>query len=215
MTSTRARRARMLGNLLIASSFAAVLWWAGTMLYGAVQQRSLGGGLPHAAAATEDVVTHERPAFEVEGWEREDGAYWRGLDEGGAFGRLVIERMDLDRVVVKGASRTALWKGPGWLEDTELPFTTGNAAISGHRTTWGAPFWSIDTLRPGDTVDLYSPFRRYRYEVEWTRVVRPGRSPLLTHTSEPSLTLTACEPKYSAAKRIVVRCRLVGIRRLP
>ena len=65
---------------------------------------------------------------------------------GGVFGRLVIERMELDTLVVKGHTRAVLKKGPGWIDYTDLPGPTGNAGISGHRTTYGAPFRRLDEL---------------------------------------------------------------------
>lgn len=147
-------------------------------------------------------------------WETQDAAYWIGLDEGEVFGRLVIERMGLDAMVVKGTSRTSLKRGPGWIDYTDLPGPTGNTGVSGHRTTFGAPFRRLDQLMPGDTIDLYSPYRRYRYEVVRVFAVRPDQVEVVETTVEPQLTLTACHPPFSAAQRLIAQASLVEVRRV-
>lgn len=76
------------------------------------------------------------------------------------------------------------------------------------------PFGRLDVLAAGDTIDLYSPYRRYRYEVVRTFVVTPDRVEVIAHTEEPMLTLTACHPPYSARQRLIVQARLVDVRRL-
>ena len=69
-----------------------------------------------------------------------------------ALARLEIPRMELDRIVVEGATADALTKGPGHFPETPLPGQLGNAAIAGHRTTHLHPFFDIDKLQPGDEV---------------------------------------------------------------
>lgn len=204
---------RAAGNVFIVAALAVAAYVPATWLRTGLSQRSLLAAAPpsmRTAAAEVDAG----PVLDFEGWEREDRAYWTKLERGGVFGRIVVPSIKLDRVVVKGTSSAELRRGPGWLAATDLPGAEGNAAISGHRTTYGAPFWSLDKVRPGDVVYLQSPFRRYTYVVEASRIVRPGRSALLSHTVKPTLTLTACHPRYSAARRIVVTCRLREVRRL-
>jgi len=67
---------------------------------------------------------------------------------------------------------------------------------------------------PGDTIDLYSPYRRYRYSVTGTVIVRPDQIEVVAPTEHPSLTLTACHPPYSARYRIAVQAELVEVRRV-
>ena len=43
------------------------------------------------------------------------------------------------------------------LPETPLPGQEGNAAIAGHRTTYGAPFNRIDELKPGDEIIDHDP----------------------------------------------------------
>ena len=69
-------------------------------------------------------------------------------------------------------------------------------------------------LGPGDTIDLYSPYRRYRYVVESTEAVTPQHTEVVSHTVDPQLTLTTCHPPYSAKFRLIVHAKLVDVRLL-
>lgn len=177
------------------------------------EQSELRSGVPEGMYAT--VVVEQGPALDFEGWEEEDAAYWDGLKPGEAFGRLVAADMELDSVVVKGVTRTDLKKGPGWIPYTDLPGPTGNVGVSGHRTTYGAPFRWLDRLDPGDTIEFFSPFRRYRYRVRRVFSVTPDKTEVVASTDEPTLTLTACHPPYSARLRLIVQADLVEAKRIP
>ena len=148
------------------------------------------------------------------GYETQDLMYWRQVAAGAPLGRLVIPRMELDVIAVKGADVADLWKGPGWIEQTDLPGPTGNCGVSGHRTTFGHPFGRLDVLGLGDTIDLYSPYRRYRYVVESTESVTPDHTESVSHTVDPQLALTTCDPPYSARFRLIVHAKLVDVRLL-
>src|SRR4051812_38525375 len=116
------------------------------------------------------------------------------------------------RVVVEGVDHEDLKKGPGHYPKTALPGQIGNMVISGHRTTYGAPFSNLDRLRPGDVVDLQVRYRTYHYRVSGTRIVSPDQSGVLLPVPDrpgvkPTsrlLTMTTCNPKFSAAQRMVV-----------
>ena len=165
-------------------------------------------------SATVPQVDSTGPVLDFGDWESTDKAYWDGLAEGGVFGRMVIERMSLDAVIVKGVAVADLKKGPGWVTYTDLPGPTGNCGISGHRTTYLAPFRRIDQLEVGDVIDLYSPYRRYRYTVTRAFTVTPDKVEVFDTTEEPTLTLTACHPPYSARYRYIIQADLTGVRRL-
>lgn len=119
---------------------------------------------------------------------------------------------DYSRVVVEGVGRDDLKKGPGHYPGTALPGAVGNSVVSGHRTTYGAPFSNVDRLRPGDVIDVQVRYRTYHYRVTGTRIVSPdAREVLLPVPYQPGaaakdrlLTLTTCNPKYSAAQRLIV-----------
>jgi sortase A len=115
-------------------------------------------------------------------------------------------------VVVEGTSLEDLKKGPGRIVSSARPGELGNLVISGHRTTYDAPFADLDRLRPGDAVVVETRDTWFTYRVTGTRIVAPtavevtlpvpGR-PGVEPTSSV-LTLTTCHPRYSARQRMVV-----------
>src|SRR4051794_9694202 len=56
------------------------------------------------------------------------------------------------KVIVEGVGHEDLKKGPGHYPGTALPGQLGNFVVSGHRTTYGAPFNHLDWMKPGDAV---------------------------------------------------------------
>jgi sortase A len=118
-------------------------------------------------------------------------------------------------VVLDDVSVGDLQQGPGHYPGTALPGRPGNFAVAGHRTTYGAPFFHLDVLRRGDEVFVTDRRgRRFRYRVARQRVVAPndvwviGDDPL--GNGRPTLTLTTCDPRFSAAQRLVVHAQLVS-----
>ncbi|MDP8987259.1 MAG: class E sortase [Actinomycetota bacterium] len=128
---------------------------------------------------------------------------------GEAVAVLRIPKMEMEKVVVEGVSVADLRKAPGHYPQTPLPGQPGNAAIAGHRTTYGAPFWDLDQLRPGDEILTRTAQGEFRYEVDRTVVVGPAQIEVLDPTEEARLTLTTCHPRFSAAQRLVVSAVLV------
>jgi sortase A len=159
-------------------------------------------------------VIESGPTLDFDGWETEDEAYWQAQEAVDVFGRLVIPKMELDVLVMGGVTPSDLRSGPGWIDWSDLPGPTGTCGISGHRTTYGAPFRRLDELSEGDTIDLFSPYRRYRYRVTRSLVVRPDQVEVVAPTERPSLTLTACHPPYSARYRLAVQADLIEVRRI-
>jgi sortase A len=130
--------------------------------------------------------------------------------DGEAAGRIEIPRIGVDDVFVSGVSVRDLKRGPGHYPDTPLPGEAGNAAIAGHRTTYGAPFKRIDELEPGDEILTTTVQGTFVYRVRETFIVRPSQSEVLDPTTVNQLTLTSCHPRYSARLRIIVVADLVG-----
>jgi LPXTG-site transpeptidase (sortase) family protein len=127
----------------------------------------------------------------------------------GALGRLTAPSIGLDVVFVSGVSRKELKKGPGWMPDTALPGTAGNTVLSGHRTTYGAPFRHLDDLTAGDRVTLELDGVQHVYEVRDSFVVAPGDTWVAAPTTGVRLTLTTCHPEGSDRQRLVVQAELV------
>jgi len=142
--------------------------------------------------------------------------------EGEPLARIVMPDINVDWIVVEGVSVEDLRKGPGHYMSTANPGQAGNAAIAGHRTTYGAPFHRIDELEPGDPIFIATAQGHFEYRVigyDETRrrggdlgyfIVDPSETQVLDQGDENILTLTACHPKYSARQRIIVQAELVG-----
>ena len=94
-------------------------------------------------------------------------------EDGAAAARMVIPKIGVDKIVVEGVSRKDLQKGPGHYPETPLPGQSGNAAIAGHRTTYGAPFHRVDELVPGDEILVTTVQGSFTYEVIGTEIVTP------------------------------------------
>lgn len=117
--------------------------------------------------------------------------------------------------VVEGTSLEHLKRGPGHYPSSDEPGGAGNFAISGHRTTYGAPFYHLDQLQDGDEIHVLDRSgREWVYIVEEQRIVAPtelwvvGDDPLAT--GRPTMTLTTCHPRFSAAQRLIVFATLRG-----
>ncbi|MEO3810421.1 class E sortase [Sphaerisporangium sp. B11E5] len=144
------------------------------------------------------------------------------LDLGDAVGLIRIPRLghDYEFAVLEGVDPADLRKGPGHYPGTAMPGEVGNFVVSGHRTTYAAPFNRLDELRRGDEIVVDAPAGRYTYRVSSTKVVdpanigvtapvpgRPGKRP-----AKAMITLTTCHPEYSDRQRLIVFGVLSGTR---
>jgi len=132
------------------------------------------------------------------------------LGRGKAAGRLKIDRIKADYVIVNGSDPASLRKGPAIYDDVPFPGAPGTTAIAGHRTTYGAPFRKIDKIRRGDQLVVEMRYGTFTYEVEKTQIVKPTALEVIRRVSYDRLVLSACHPLYSAAKRYIVFARLVA-----
>ncbi|MCE5190537.1 MAG: hypothetical protein LLG08_02030, partial [Actinomycetia bacterium] len=117
---------RVLGNVFLGVAIGLLGYYGLTNLVSWLDQAKLRGQLERfggvSASTPGDIaVRADGPALDFTGWKAEDQAYWQGLADGGVFGRLVINRMRLDSIVVKGVATSDLKKGPGWVTYTDLP----------------------------------------------------------------------------------------------
>ena len=136
---------------------------------------------------------------------------------GDALGIIAIPKIGVNQVFVVGVDVDDLRKGPGHYPTTQLAGHEGNSAIAGHRTTYGAPFGDLDQLAVGDVIDIATVQGKFTYRVTEQRVVNPNEVSVLDPTPDPAraghqlatLTLTTCNPKYSAAERLIIKAQLV------
>lgn len=198
---------RSLGELCITAGLVLLLFvtyelW-GTGRYTQEQQDVLGRELLEEWRDTGD-VTRERVK----------------LGSGMAMIRIPRLGDDYRYVIIEGIGTEDLRRGPGHYPGTALPGKTGNFVISGHRTTYSAPFERVGELRKGDTILIDTRDMQFEYEVTEQRVVSPSAvevtAPVPLHPGEKPtkrmMTLTTCHPKYSAAQRLVIFAELADRR---
>lgn len=127
--------------------------------------------------------------------------------------RAVVRELELS---VFSGKNTPLLKryGLGQVPYTEnlqnvSPGGEGTAAITGHRTTSGAPFRHIDRLRPGDAIIVSSRGMTQEWEVVRSVTVLPSAvEAIRSRPGTRSLVILACNPPFSAAERLIVYARL-------
>lgn len=217
----RSRRVRAASAVLIASGLLAladaaitILWQEPvTAVIGLVQRSQIDRHwlsyrfAPLSAAEQriiDSVDLRQRVAFLARREERE-------LATGDAAGRMSIPSLGASFLFVQGTDASSLEKGPGHYPSTALPGLGRTVAIAGHRTTFLAPFRHLDTLRPGDRVVLTMPYARFVYVVQYHRVVDPTAWWVTRNVGYERLVLSACDPLFSAAHRLVVFARLQSV----
>lgn len=126
-------------------------------------------------------------------------------EAGGLLGRLEIPRIGLSAMVVEGDGAADLERAVGHIPGTALPGERGNAAFAGHRDTFFRP---LAAIHPGDMMSIATLQGTYRYQVEFTRIVRPTDVSVLYPTGQDTLTLVTCYPFHyvgAAPMRFIVR----------
>lgn len=139
--------------------------------------------------------------------------YWpeEPVAMGESFAFLSIPKLGIDGLVVyEGVDTETLNKGPGHMGTTPVPGQPGNSVISGHRTTHGRPFFDFDLLAPGDRVEVETSTGVHVYEVRETQIVLPTDVWVTNDRPGGWLTMTTCNPKFSARERLVVFAELVA-----
>lgn len=132
------------------------------------------------------------------------------LPDGEIVGKLVMPSIAAEHIVLAGSNPATLKQAPGVWEHGAIPGSPGNATISGHRTTYGAPFRHLDDLSEGDRIIFQRPGKPDAvYEVRGTMSVAPTQVSVTHPTPGVRLTLTTCEPVGSASQRLVVQAELV------
>lgn len=123
--------------------------------------------------------------------------------------RVVIPKIDVDAIVVEGASHKQLKIGPGRIKTTAIPGENGNSVITAHRDTF---FRHVYELTKGDQILIRRKGEILKFEVTGKKIVRPDDLSVLKQTPDPTLTLITCYPTYyigPAPERLVVTSKLV------
>jgi sortase A len=238
MTRAHGKR-RRLGTILVVAGLvlvaygATVLFWRDpvTDVYARWKQHQLAAALEDTFAAESStyaswqqaLAIRDTRAFDIPGeQERLQAArlavaaaaneLHRKLKLGKALGRIEVRRLGLKAVFVHGTRwGPDLSRGPGHFKETSLPGVGRTMAIAGHRTTFGAPFRHIDSLRSGDAIKLSLPYATFHYRVFKHKIVDNSDWSIIRDRGFDTLVLSACHPLYSAEQRWVVFARLVRV----
>lgn len=182
---------KALGRLLIGIGLAMIVYYFGTSVYTFFVQKDLQAKWRKQIS----VVGNAPGGKQVETTE---------TFSDGIFGRLLIPKLGLDVIVLEGTDPATLTRGPGHIKTTAMPWEGANTAISGHRTSYGAPFARLDLLRRGDRMELLTARGRFVYRVDGSAVVKPTDLAVIGRNFKKRLTLTTCDPPASAVRRLAV-----------
>ena len=134
----------------------------------------------------------------------------RQVKNGALVARLSINRLKRHWIVVEGAGKNELRRGPGHVIETAFPGMDGNCVIAGHRDT---QFRILRDVKLGEMITLEAGGRRYVYRVITRATISPTDTSTLRPTPIPMLTLITCYPFYyvgPAPKRFVIRAELIS-----
>ncbi|MDQ4096220.1 MAG: sortase [Actinomycetota bacterium] len=224
---------RVLGKFLISVGVGFLLFVAwtlwGTGLYTAQQQDRLREELSRL------------PEIEPEEKTSKDGREFVGPGEsfdpdlGEPVFALSIPAIDVSDVVVQGVGEEELKLGPGHYPDcapgvpeglcTDFeevwPGEAGPVIVSGHRTTYSEPFGELDKLRAGDEIVTDTRWGEFTYKVrdieirpapvKLSEILSPRLASSGAQQPEAEMILTTCNPKFSAAERLIVYAELEDV----
>jgi sortase A len=211
------RFVRIFGKLLISVGFGVLLFVAwtlwGTGLYSNEQQDSLRDEFAQLPGRT---VSNERPGRPPPGYNPRPGQ---------PVFLLKIPAIDMDQVVVEGVGNEDLRRGPGHYPSCRGAFTKplctefpeawpgerGRVIVSGHRTTYGAPFWDLNKLKTEDRILIETKWGDFTYEVTRKDLVLPDSPAVVIQELDGrELALTTCNPRFSASQRLIVYATLAS-----
>ena len=187
----RIRGLKVLERTLLCAGVCLLCWPLFVAVDSAWAQRS--GERQLAAAKTETIIARK-------------GAVSKTRQKpGSVVGRFEAPRLGLSYVILEGTAARTLDRSVGRIEGTGMPGETGNIGIAGHRNTH---FRKLEWIRRDDDIILTSPQGKFRYKVEWVRLVTPAELAVLDGSHGPAVTLVTCFPfEYvgSAPMRMIVR----------
>jgi len=107
----------------------------------------------------------------------------------GLLGEVYIPALQLRAPLVEGTDDAQLSVGVGHLKTSVMPGQAGTSVIAAHNATW---FRHIDTLKPGDPVEVVTKSGTVTFQVTQHKVVKEG-SPVY-NSANPTLVLETCYP---------------------
>jgi len=134
---------------------------------------------------------------------------------GEVFALMIVPRWGADYYlpIAEGTgTKQVLNKGQiGHYVNTSMPGAVGNFAVAAHRMAYGHPFTGLSDLRVGDHVFIETSDGWYQYGFRNLEYVRPTGIGVIAPVPQNDgvtpgdrlMTLTSCNPRYTAAERII------------
>ena len=134
---------------------------------------------------------------------------------GEVFGLMLIPRFgdEYYRPIAEGTGTVeVLNKGEiGHYPSSQMPGEVGNFAVAAHRTSYGKPFNGLSNLRVGDRIYVETADGWYKYIFRNLEYVQPTGVGVIAPVPQADgtapvdrlMTMTSCNPLFSAAERII------------
>ena len=203
------------GLLLVADAVLTLVWQEPvTAVIGAIQRSQIDKQYlsfetaPLTPVERHAIVTLPKPVDRVAYLARREQ---HQVGTGDAIGHISIPKIGASYDVVQGTDEASLEKGPGHYPGTAFPGLGQTVAIAGHRTTYLAPFRHLDALKPGDRILVKMPYGLFTYAVQYRKIVLPTALWVTHNVGYERLVLSACNPLYSAAQRIIIFAKLKSV----
>ncbi|KZE63819.1 hypothetical protein AWM68_11935 [Fictibacillus phosphorivorans] len=130
--------------------------------------------------------------------------------EEGVIGKITIEKINLETMVVPGVAQKDLKNAVGWMTSTSFPGEPGNSVMAGHRShTYGQFFHRLNEVTIGDSIRIETTSGKIVYRVYEKIIVNPEDLSVLNASKEEELTLITCEPLYSDKYRLIIKAERV------
>ncbi len=120
--------------------------------------------------------------------------------------RIVINDLGINLPLIPAQIRNDTWDttnlGASYLISSPLPGETGNSIIYAHN--WASLFGNLTRAKPGEEVDVTTADGSTKqFIIEYTSVVSPDESNILSQTTDKRITLYTCTG-FLDSKRFVV-----------
>lgn len=125
-------------------------------------------------------------------------------------------------LVVEGVDTEELKLGPGHYPSCRpgfsrplctpypeaFPGERGRVIVSGHRTTYGQPFWALNEMEEGDPIHFETRWGDFTYRVTGKEIVPANSDAIVVDSDKYEVVLTTCNPRFSDAERLIVYAEL-------
>lgn len=133
------------------------------------------------------------------------------VSSSGTLGKIVIPKIDLTMPLLSGATEYNLNRGAATIAGTSAFGEIGNVGIAGHRgRSYGIMFNRLDEMTVGDTIEVVTAEKTFKYKVYKTHIVEPTDVTVLYRNSKDQIiTLVTCDPVRNPTHRLIVHAILV------